>query len=741
MNQRIPRAAAVAALCIAAQGAWAQGAASSVEQRAEALVAQMTIDEQFSLLSSLFPVFQRDKLAADALISAGYVPGIGRLGLPSLRESDAGLGVANLMNWRKGDVATALPSGLSTASTWDPQLAFQGGAMIGSEARAKGFNVLLAGAVNLVRDPRTGRNFEYAGEDPLLAGVMVGHAIDGVQSNHILSTVKHYAVNDQETGRNVLNAKMGEAALRESDLLAFQIAIEIGKPAAVMCGYNKVNGVYACENQFLLNKVLKGDWRYPGWVQSDWGSVHSTVQAALAGLDHQSAYLMDRQYFFGEPLKAAVTAGEVPAARIRDMSYRIVRSVIATGLLDHPVAVAGTIIDYDRNAAVSEKTAAAGMVLLKNRGGVLPIAAKVRSIALIGGHADVGVISGGGSSQVRPVGGPALEIKASGIAAGFTTMTYFPSSPMKALAERFPQAKISYASGDDLAAAVALAKESELVLVFAEQWTAEADDVPNLRLPGKQDELIDAVASANPRTVVVLETGGPVQMPWLAKPAGILEAWYPGSAGGKAITGVLAGDTDAAGRLPVTFPQSEDQLPRPAIAGLEEKKNAKGEVSYGLIAGLKSFDVDYDVEGSDVGYRWFERTRAKPLFPFGFGMSYTTFSYRQPRFGGADGLTLTFKVKNTGKRAGTDIPQVYAVVPGHDGKPISRLVGWGRVTLKPGETRTVTVRLEPRVLANFAPALQQWSIAGGRYPVTISRSSIDPVLKLDLHLKPTGIAP
>ena len=741
MNRKIPRAVAVAALFMGVQSALAQGAASSVDQRTEQLVAQMTIDEQFSLLSSLFPVFQRKELPADGLVGAGYISGIARLGYPSLRETDAGLGVANLMNWRKDDVATALPSGLSTASTWDPQLAFQGGAMIGSEARAKGFNVLLAGSVNLVRDPRTGRNFEYAGEDPLLAGVMVGHAIDGVQSNNILSTVKHYAVNDQETGRNVLNAKIGEAALRESDLLAFQIAIEIGKPAAVMCGYNKVNGVFSCENDFLLNKVLKGDWRYPGWVQSDWGAVHSTVEAALAGLDHQSAWKIDTKHFFGEPLKAAVAAGQVPASRIRDMSYRIVRSVIATGLLDHPVPVTGTPIDYARNATISEKTAAAGIVLLKNSGGALPIAGEVKSIAVIGGHADVGVISGGGSSQVRPVGGPALELKATGISSGFTRITYFPSSPMKALAERFPGATISYASGEDVAAAVALAKDSELAVVFAEQWTAEADDVPNIKLPGKQDELIDAVASANPRTVVVLETGGPVQMQWHAKPAAILEAWYPGSAGGKAIASVLAGDVDASGRLPVTFPQSEDQLPRPTIPGLQEKKNAKGEVTYGLMAGLKSFDVDYDIEGADVGYRWFERTRAKPLFPFGFGLSYTTFSYQQPKFGGSDGLTLTFNVKNTGKRAGTDIPQVYAAVPGHDGKPISRLVGWGRVSLKPGETREVTVRLERRMLANFDTASKQWLIAGGIYPVAVSRSSVDPVLNLDLRLKQTRFAP
>jgi len=732
---------AAIALAFIAPAALAQTPAQTIDARTEAIVQQITQDEQISLLRSLMPGMQRKGLPADALISAGYIPGIERLGLPSLRESDAGLGVANLLNWRTGDVATALPSGLSTAASWNPQLAYQGGAMIGAEARAKGFNVLLAGGVNLVRDPRNGRNFEYPGEDPLLAGVMAGHAIDGVQSNHILSTVKHFAINDQETGRNVLNAKIDESALRESDLLAFQIAIELGKPAAVMCAYNRVNGAYACENEFLLNRVLKGDWRYPGWVQSDWGAVHSTAPAALAGLDHQSGYVLDRKPFFGDLLKAAVAAGEVPAQRIRDMSYRIVRSLVATGLLDHPVTPSAQAIDYEKHAAVSERTASAGIVLLKNTGGLLPIAAKVKSIAVIGAHADIGVLSGGGSSQVRPVGGPALEIKPVSAAAAFSRITYLPSSPLKELQQRFPRAKVGYASGDDPAAAVALAKDSELVIVFADQWTTESEDVPNLKLPGKQDELITALAAANRRTVVVLETGGPVLMPWQSQVSAILAAWYPGSAGGKAIANVLAGDVDASGRLPVTFPQSESQLPRPAIPGMAEKTNAKGEVTYGLASGLKTFDVDYDIEGSDVGYRWFEREQLEPLYPFGFGLSYTTFKYEQPVVGGADGMSLTFKVRNTGRRTGTDTPQVYAAVPTRSGKVISRLAGWAQVTLKPGESRQVTVQLEPRILANFDSAAQTWRIAGGSYQVSVGHSSRNQVVRAELKLKERTIAP
>lgn len=741
MSQRKLKLVSAAVAVVVSNMSNAQAPVQSVDARAMSIVDQLTLDEQLSLLRGLFPTFQRKDLPADALISAGYVPGIERVGMPSLRESDAGLGVANLLNMRPNDGATSLPSGLSTASTWDPALAFQGGAMIGSEARAKGFNVLLAGGANLVRDPRNGRNFEYAGEDPLLSGVIVGNAIAGIQSNHILSTIKHFAVNNQETGRNVLSAKISEEAMRESDLLAFQIAIETGKPAAVMCGYNKVNGVYACENDFLINQVLKGDWKYPGWVQSDWGAVHSSAPAALAGLDHQSGYILDPKPFFGPLLKEAVANGQVPAQRIRDMSYRIVRSVVATGLLDHPVTPTGQAIDYSADAAVSGRTAAAGMVLLRNEKGILPITDQVKSIAVIGAHADIGVLSGGGSSQVRPVGGPALEIKPAGAVAAFSRITYFPSSPLKALVQRFPAAKITYISGDDIDAATDLAKGSELAIVFADQWTAESEDVPTLNLPGKQNELIQAVASANKKTVVVLETGGPVLMPWIDSVPAILEAWYPGSEGGKAIAGVLAGDVDASGRLPVTFPKSEAQLPRPTIPGLAAKTNSKGETTYGLTAGLKSFDVDYDIEGSDVGYRWFEREKIKPLFPFGFGLSYTRFTYGRPTLGGEDGLTLTFSVKNVGRRTGIDTPQVYVAVPNREGKTVSRLAGWARVALEPGESRVVKVRLEPRVLANFDKELHKWVIKGGRYQVSLSRSSASPLSQVTLGLKPRTMSP
>jgi beta-glucosidase len=426
----------------------------SPDQRAAETVAAMTLDEKLTLVHGYFgaslkgaPPPLNATPPKEALGAAGYVPGVPRLGVPALQESDASLGVANGNHLRPGDQATALPSGLATASTWNPELARKGGEMIGEEAHAKGFNVLLAGGVNLARDPRNGRNFEYLGEDALLAGVMAGESIAGIQSRKVISTVKHFAVNDQETGRMTLSAQIDEKSMRETDLLAFQIAIERGQPGSVMCAYNRINGDYACEHDFLLNKVLKGDWGYPGWVMSDWGGVHSTVKAALGGLDQQSAHTFDREDYFGAPLKAAVESGQVPMARLDDMAGRILRSMYAVGVVDHPPVKRE--IDKAAHAAVAQKVAEEGAVLLKNEGGLLPLAAGAKSIAVIGAHADVGVLSGAGASQVISYGGSALELPGSGPMGGLFKTVYHASSPLKAIQAAAPGAKVSFSGGEE----------------------------------------------------------------------------------------------------------------------------------------------------------------------------------------------------------------------------------------------------------------------------------------------------
>lgn len=481
----------------------------AAQVRARAIVARMTLDEKIALVHGLFPPMAAGKTSNELIPSAGHIDGVPRLGVPLVRESDASLGVANQVEQRRGDVATALPSGLATASSFDPEIARAGGVMIGSEARAKRFNVLLAGGVNLTRDPWNGRNFEYLGEDPLLAGELGGAHIAGVQSNRIVSTIKHFALNAQETGRTVADARIGEQALRESDLLAFEIAIERGNPGSVMCAYNKVNGDWACENEFLLNRVLKRDWDYRGWVMSDWGAVHSTVKAANAGLDQQSGQELDKSLFFGPALKQAVEAGQVPMQRLDDMVLRYLTGLIETGAYDAPVPGTAQMPPYATHAEVAQRAAEAGMVLLKNENNLLPLARTARRIVLIGGSADVGVLSGGGSSQVRSVGGAPVEIPlSSGGASSFARITYHASSPLAAMRKALPGAQISYVDGRNLNATLDAAKNADLAIFFATQWTTEAQDVADLRLPDNQDALIAMVAKVQPKTVAVMETAG-----------------------------------------------------------------------------------------------------------------------------------------------------------------------------------------------------------------------------------------
>lgn len=721
------------AILLAASAQSAFAAEKNADSRAEQTLKKLTQDEKLSLLrGKLPPRIPEGERPADLVIGAGYVSGVPRLSVPSLKESDASLGVANMGGFmRRNDVATALPSATAMAATWDAALVERGGAMIGAEARAKGFNVLLGGGVNLVREPRNGRNFEYFSEDPLLSGVLGGQAIRGIQSNHIVSTIKHYALNAQETGRTVLSVNMNEAAMRESDLLAFQIGIEIGQPGSVMCGYNRINAVYACEDPFLLNDVLRRDWGYKGWVMSDWGAVHSP--SIKAGLDQESGTSPKDTPWFGSLLRDEMAAGRVAQSDVDRSVRRILRTIYALGL-DTVAPKAGEAIDFEANGQVAQQLAEAGIVLLKNEGGVLPIASTARKILVVGGHADVGVPAGGGSSQVYPVGGAALSLSIPGDAI-YHKRLYMPSSPLKALAEALPGAQISFDDGADPQRAANAARVADLVLVFAEQFTAEGSDVPTLNLPDSQDRLIEAVAAANVRTAVILETGGPVLMPWIDKVGAVLAAWYPGQRGGHAIARVLTGAVNPSGKLPVTFPQSISQTPNPRLPGSKLVKGQDGKDLYDLPKDQKPFDVTYP-EGADVGYRWFDRQGIKPLFAFGHGLSYTRFAYSDLKVRGGGNVTASFRISNTGERAGTEIAQIYVRVEGG-----RRLVGWSRVDLKPGETRAVSVTAEPRLLASYNVGARNWSIAEGQYSVEVSAAIDAPRLTTTVRLNGRRIKP
>lgn len=689
----------------------------SPDQRAAMVLQEMTLAEKLSLVSGYFAAPQTHYVPpAEALpLSAGYVPGVARLGIPPLWETDSGTGVATQRGGAPRE-RTALPSGLATAASWNPDLAERGGAMIGSEARSSGFNVLLAGGINLVREPRNGRNFEYAGEDPLLAGVMVGAQIRGIQSNHIVATLKHYAVNDQESGRNVLDSRLADAPLRMSDLLAFQIAIEQSDPGSVMCAYNRVNGVYACESDYLLRRVLKGDWAYRGWVMSDWGGVHSTVRAANHGLDQESASSFDKLPYFGAALKAALANGQVPAARLDNMVHRILRTLFSKGVVDAPVVIAP--IDFAAHAAITEAVAEEAAVLLKNVRQVLPLSARTTSIAVVGSHADVGVLSGGGSAQVYPVGGIAVPDLGPKDFPG--PMVYFPSSPLNSLRLHAPAANVQYAAGNDIRSAVELARHSEVAVVFVHQWTAESRD-SSLRLPDNQDALVKAVAAANSHTVVVLETGGPVFMPWLAKVSAVLEVWYPGTRGAEAIGRLLFGEANPSGRLPISFPRQEQQLPRPRLDGDINHLD-------------RPFAVDYR-EGAAVGYKWFDREHLQPLFPFGYGLSYTRFEYSGIIAKFDHGvLTVSFDIKNAGERAGKDVPQVYVGPLAGGWESPRRLVGWKKLELASGARQHVVLTIDQRLLGVYDGTAQRWTINPGEYKVEVGSSARHRIAGVMVHV-------
>ncbi|TNE61038.1 MAG: glycosyl hydrolase [Alphaproteobacteria bacterium] len=700
----------VAALCCA-QAITAEDVADATTlaadpvARAEATVAKMTLEEKVVLTHGIMPLpfgFDVD-IPEEAIAGAGYVPGIARLGIPALTETDASLGVSYIGGIR-GDGATALPSGVAMASSWNPDLMARGGAMIGAEARAKGFNVLLAGGANLMRDPRNGRTFEYLSEDPLLSGKLVGAAIGGIQSNHIISTIKHFALNGQETGRKFADARISEAAARESDLLAFQIGIEDGKPGSVMCAYNPVNGAPSCASDWLLNTVLKQDWGYPGFVMSDWGAVPG-LDAALGGLDQQSGAQLDPKVFFGNDLKAKAAADPKWMARLDDMNKRILTAIYASGADKNPAKPGGSI-DFDAHANVAEDVAKQGIVLLKNAGDLLPLSKSVRHIAVIGGYADAGVPAGSGSSLVHAEGGPSVTVPtaAGNPFAALMSETYHASAPLKAIKAAVPDATVVYRNGRYVADAVIAAKKADVAIIFATQWMTEGLDVPDLSLPNGQDALIAAVAEANPNTIVVLETGGPVLMPWLDQTGAVMEAWYPGIRGAEAIASVLFGDTNPSGRLPISFPANLKDLPRPVLDGsLTLEPDFLGAPKPG-----ETLSVNYDIEGSDVGYRYNAREGHKALFPFGFGLSYTSFSLSGLK---TDGTSASFTVSNTGKRAGATVAQLYLV--SQNGGVKQRLVGFQRVALAPGESRQVTVDIDPRLLADWKE--EGWSLPAGEY--------------------------
>jgi beta-glucosidase len=702
-----------------------------IDRRAQDLVERMTRAEKIRLVTGQWGLtILHFKAHPAALGGDGFVAGTPRLGIPDLQLIGAGMGVTNLGRRANGQ-STALPAAIALASSFDTDLSYAFGTVIGRETRDQGFNVSLGGGVNLTRDPRGGRAFEYYGEDPLLAGKMIAPQLRAIQDQGVVATIKHYALNDQETGRFGVNAVIDERAMREAELLAFEIGIKESGVGSVMCAYNRVNGDYTCESDYLLNRVLKGEWGFKGWVMSDWGSTHSTAKAALAGLD-QEFFAGDR---FGQSLSDAIDRGEVPAARLDDMVRRILRSMIAVGVLEAPARIQP--IDAATGGEVALRAAREGAVLLKNSG-LLPLSGqRALRLAVVGMNADKGVLSGGGSSQVNPVGGNAVPPKT--IPAGPLGYAHVPvwdpSPPLSAIKSKLKKGEVRYESGEDRQAAADLARWADVVVVLAGRRRIEGLDAPDLSLGEGQDELIAGLASVNPNTVVVLETGGAVTMPWLDAVQAVLEVWYPGQRGGEAIADLLFGDANPSGKLPLTFPRSESDLPRLAIRG-----TVKDHATLEDLLHPELFDVELS-EGLQIGYKWYDAQNKFVLFPFGHGLSYTQFSYNSLKAGLGESVQVRFELRNTGARPGAEVAQIYVGLPASTGEPPRRLAGWSRVELAAGERREVSVRLDPKALAIWSVAAQRWEIPAGTYQLHVGGSSRDLPLTASLTIPVTRWVP
>jgi beta-glucosidase len=632
---------------------------------------------------------------------AGSTVGVGRLCIPALHLVDGPAGIGNGL-----DAVTQLPAPIGLASSWDTDLAHRYGEVIGAEARAKGASVSLGPTVNLVRDPRWGRGFETYGEDPVLTSGIGVADIEGVQSQQVVAMVKHLAVYNQEVHRAGPDddVVVDERTLRELYLPAFEAAVRDGDVGAVMCAYSTIGGVPACANQHLMGQVLKGQWAFPGFVATDWSAPMGGPEAALAGLDLQ----MPDGCYFGPALRQAIAAGDVPISRLDDMVGRILAAMFRSGVVDHPPTGTPTSVAATAShAAVAKEAAAEGTVLLRNDG-VLPLDPDAtQTIAVIGDAAGSDDLSaGGGSAAVRP------------------TDRVTPLDGIRARVGGGTRVVVD--DGTDPARAARLAAGADVALVFASRFDQEGQDHPDLALPGGADATIDAVARSQPRTVVVLGTGGPVVMPWLDRAAGVVEHWYGGEQGGAALAAILFGDVNPSGKLPVTFPRSVVDLP---TATAEQFPGRGGHVLYS--------------EGLRVGYRAVASGGAAPLFPFGFGLSYTSFAFSDLRVVGPDAAgnaTVSVRITNTGTRAGADVAQLYLTSPA-PGEPPRQLRAFARVDLEPGASRTVELHLDARSFSSWDDATRRWIAPAGEYQVFVGDSSADLPLSAPVTLAQPLVGP
>ncbi|MCH3994187.1 MAG: glycoside hydrolase family 3 C-terminal domain-containing protein [Prevotella sp.] len=636
--------------------------------RAAKVVKQMTLDEK---ISQMHGTSNKQQFR--------IVLGVERLHIPDLPlcNGPAGLGPAGKGHEGR---ATALPAPISLAATWDRSAAFLYGQIAGGESADYGNVLLEAPDVNIARTPHNGRTFEGFGEDPFLSGVLSVANIKGIQKEGVMANVKHYAANNQERDRFEVDETIDERTLREIYLPAFEMSVKEGKVASVMAAYNKLNGQHCTENHFLLTDVLKNEWHFDGFITSDFGAVHSTVPCIKAGLDLE---LPDDKYF-GPALRKAIDNGEVAESELDGKLIRRFSTMMKFGVWDkmpERKAIPAENADY------AKKLSEDGMVLLKNEKDLLPLSkGQIHSIALIGPYSAKASTGGGGSSRVDPI----IRI-----------------SPEEGMQQFLGSGiKVYRYSGLDADSALTVAKKADAVVLELGDSQSEGSD-HSISLGDAQNNLASAVLQAIPQTVVVLKTGGPILMPWIKQCSTLLQAWYPGEEDGLAVAEVLFGKAYPGGKLPITFPVSDKQTP---MQSAEQYPGINKEVKY--------------TEGLFVGYRWYDQNKVEPLFPFGYGLSYTNFKL--------SGMKLTkkgktanvvVKVENTGKREGSEVVQVYVGLPAEVKDAPEQLKGFSKVKLQPGESKVVSIPLNERAFSYWESSIHGWKVPADRIKVSVGTSS------------------
>ena len=685
-----------------------------VETRVQDLLGRMTVEEKIAIIHG------------DTKFSTAPIP---RLGIPRRWMSDGPFGVREDISsdsWKAAghtnDYSTGMPCGLALAATWNVQLAHDYGQVIGEEARVRGKQIMLGPAVNIQRTPLCGRNFEYFGEDPWLTSRIAVGYIQGEQAQGVSSCIKHFAANNQELDRNTIDVEMDERTLREIYLPAFRAAVREAGVLSVMGSYNQFRGQHCAQNDYLINTILKGEWGFKGILMSDWDAAHDTRQAALNGLDLEMG--TDKpfdQYYLATPFLDALRQGQLAMSLLDEKARRNLRVMFLTHMFDPPIEAGSA--NTPAHQRTTRDVAEEAIVLLKNQGNILPLdPARIKSIAVIGENAVRKFEHDGGSSEIKtmyevtPLEG--IVTRVGGLANVSFSVGYAQTPSTHPTTRRRSPDVFTQVDKGTADRAVDAARHADVAIFIGglnhvRNFDAEGEDRLDMKLPYGQDDLIKRVSSANSKTIVVLISGGAVEMDWLDRSAAVVQAWYPGMEGGNALARVLFGDVNPSGKLPCTFPRHLEDSPAHALH------------AYPGVNGVEKYE-----EGLLVGYRWFDAKNIEPLFPFGFGLSYTKFEYSNLKLaGGGEGGTVVnvqCDVANRGGRDGAEVVQVY-VQPTNPQlpRPPKELKGFAKVSVNAGQQQTVTIPLDLSAFAYYDPQQKGWIAQKDDYTILVGSSSRD----------------